>query len=161
MKINLSSIASKPIKIRWIRTGSQSYWKIMYIPSYYIHKNVSTYFLVHAFGISVLKKTGFNLKIVHFIRGKLLIIAPPCVRLDHLILTFSTRSEVPARLRWTRRRIVSPMLLTLPEPLLRRVLFPVVVLLFSGKIHLSVSSFPVWRKNVFFLQFCYWLFVVK
>ncbi len=73
-----SSMASKPITIRWIRTGSQPYWKIMYSivlqivfheTSYQNHK------IPRALGPFGANKTDFNLKIFQFdIRGKLSII---------------------------------------------------------------------------------------
>ena len=61
--MNLNQMASKPINIRWIRTGSQPNWKIW------------------------TNKTGLNVIIFHFnIRGKLSIIRLLC-RLDVQLIT--------------------------------------------------------------------------
>ncbi len=63
-------MASKRINIRWIRTGSQPYRKIMYIILYY----PVFYEYLNALRILGLTKL-VNLIIVHFyIRGKLFII---------------------------------------------------------------------------------------
>ena len=64
------SMASKPINILWIRTGSQLYLKIMYIIvlqrifQEYQTKNLRI--TTKAFGPSGLKKTSFNLRIFYF-----------------------------------------------------------------------------------------------
>ena len=63
LEIYIFSIAFKPINIRWITSGSQSYWKIMYgivlYPVFYDYKRythkIKTRFFARAFSISGLK----------------------------------------------------------------------------------------------------------
>ena len=78
-----SSMVSKPFNIRWIRTGSQAYWK-SWIASYYrqfsanikLTKNImDTSFVSSGLWTLWANKTGFNLLIlIFYIRGKLSII---------------------------------------------------------------------------------------
>ena len=74
---NLSSMASKPITIRWIKIGSQPDWKIMYSIElqtiFYEYQNFQ--FCQPGLRPIGADKTGFNRIIFHFDnRGKLSII---------------------------------------------------------------------------------------
>ena len=72
VRIKLSIVASMPINIRWIRTGSEPYWKPLY------------------------SKTGFNL--IKFI----LISTGSCLLYDGIIKNYSSIASKPIDIRWIK-----------------------------------------------------------